>query len=630
MSGNVIDSPTATEQHNDTDGLDIFTTPSLDLSIRSYLDNKHSQRALMITGEWGSGKTTNIKEWIRKNTSEYFILRILFKKYRPVVYVSAFGVANSDQLKEIIALKSLSLSPLGIIISAAHIILKIVLAAMGGSLATKIDWFQSWARRPSALVIDDVERVNGSVVEIFGKINEFIEQRNTKVILISDEARLTKKDSEKYLEKIVDRSIRLPVNHRKMADVMISDIFRQKGLWRRFRNIKDKKFLLHIEEVVAAFTDSKTNNYRALSSAIEVAYKIYCVSPAENSHNRPYIRSLIYAVVAYSIEHKIQKLTRSDIDGISNRTGLLSSPSEKDSPLIKYKKYRISSSIFTPVSPELISLAILEGFEDVEKIKNILNSNSLLVPRDMDDWEVVWRRFHSNEENVKAAVVSQQANIDRLSYKDTGIVLHVFANKFSLSEAGLIEDSYTQIVDEAKTYIDRLVQAGGFAFHETASDDNMFIDFSSYKSLGYPNSKYAYYKYFCEVSDYMRQKFSEYFISSHNKHILSTFADIDSNLEECIAIIRSLRGEFFYKDLLHIVPEHDFARQIVSLGAERRSSLGQVFISRISDKSVKRPLEDAWIKKLELSIIKLAKDEEPYKKISALDFCKYCLNPRIS
>ncbi len=59
--------------------------------IREYILNDHTRHAVLIDGEWGSGKTRFIKEVLKPN------LEGMEKPYR-VIRVSCFGVASSDEL----------------------------------------------------------------------------------------------------------------------------------------------------------------------------------------------------------------------------------------------------------------------------------------------------------------------------------------------------------------------------------------------------------------------------------------------------------------------------------------------------------------------------------------------------
>ena len=55
--------------------------------IYDYLENKNINYAIMIDGEWGSGKT-------------YFIKNKVVGKYENALYISLYGISSVDKLSE--------------------------------------------------------------------------------------------------------------------------------------------------------------------------------------------------------------------------------------------------------------------------------------------------------------------------------------------------------------------------------------------------------------------------------------------------------------------------------------------------------------------------------------------------
>jgi len=604
-----------------------YTTKNLDVSINSYLNDNNARRAIIIAGDWGSGKTTRIKKWISENTRNTWIERAIYKKFRPAVYVSAFGIRSSQQLKDAISHKSLSLSPLGIVVLLIHASGKLILSALGGNLTLNLNFFKKWARRPSVIIIDDMERISGNIYEVFGQINEYIEDNNTKIVLVADIKRLKKIDEENYLEKIADQVINVPINHQEMARLMTKNQTASGPSRFFFNKHRENKFSWLLPEIVSAFEDSKTNNYRSLQSAINNAHRIYKICPAENSQNHEHIKSLIYAIVSYTIEHKEGRLTEEDINAITSRNYFL--PKVGKIPhLDKYNRHSITNTSAVPISTSLITDVVVNNFENHSRIREALHANPLLKPRNLDDWEIIWRSFSANEELLKKAVASQQDGIENLKYKDTGIVLHVFANKLFLSEASIIKDSYSSICAEASAYIDKLFRSEDLIFHAPSSSEEDFIDHSSYKGLGYPGPSYPYSKEFNDIRSYLFSKYKEMVERRAEKHISKVFSDLDKYFDEVLLMLRSGHSDDFYNERLHKVDPSRLAKQLQNLDAEKRFSIGLAIYSRIIKSHTPRLNEKNWAESLKNEILELISEDDPYKAHSLRQFAKFSLTER--
>lgn len=238
---------------------------ALNSNISSYLNRfveySNPQYAVMLTGDWGSGKTHFINEWI-ENTK-----KIEGKKYKPM-YISLYGMQSISELRNNI---NRQLHP--ILTSAfvkgmkkvangfAKTLIKCDFGEEGNPVEVSYELdllplFQTDNKEIQAsgkiLVFDDLERCHINRIELLGFINFFVEHCGCKVILLCNEEKMTlPSDSRTY--KKIDKTEDTPEHWRNDA---VDE------------SIKDREYVEFKEKSVGATFEIKTDIEDAISSFI--------------------------------------------------------------------------------------------------------------------------------------------------------------------------------------------------------------------------------------------------------------------------------------------------------------------------------------------------------------------------
>lgn len=163
--------------------------------IDGYIDDKERHYAIAIEGKWGSGKTRFIESELEKH---------LKKKKKRLVRASLFGIATSAELyARILAswahLEEAKKNPAkGLAKSGISAATKTVLnlvSKVGISLdpITEADLLINLVLQEKCiLVLDDVERhslrKDADIKDLFGAINDLVENKGLKVILVMNES----------------------------------------------------------------------------------------------------------------------------------------------------------------------------------------------------------------------------------------------------------------------------------------------------------------------------------------------------------------------------------------------------------------------------------------------------------
>ena len=176
-------------------------------SILDYVRADYTDYAIMINGEWGSGKTYF---WNNKIRNKIDSLTFNGKKYS-TIYMSLYGISNLEDISKKIYIETTQLMDKNMkkymqthdkssIPEYAKTGLD--MAHFFGTTQNdgKIDYSQFFATDDKVLCFDDLERANVDVIDILGYINNFVEHDHIKTIIICNEKELATKLKSSNLE----------------------------------------------------------------------------------------------------------------------------------------------------------------------------------------------------------------------------------------------------------------------------------------------------------------------------------------------------------------------------------------------------------------------------------------------
>lgn len=166
-------------------------------AIKEYLNERIYDYAILIDGEWGSGKTFFVKDKIFNKIAD-----------KQFIYVSLYGVKNTrDVTKQIYVLSNLDLK--GKALHAGNTAvswISSVFSFSANGLNIDLDNIatESFMKRidisDKLLVFDDLERCDIPIGEVLGYINTFVEHNHMKVIIIANQKEITIRKHEKNQE----------------------------------------------------------------------------------------------------------------------------------------------------------------------------------------------------------------------------------------------------------------------------------------------------------------------------------------------------------------------------------------------------------------------------------------------
>jgi len=333
-------------------------------SILDYIRADYTDYAIMINGEWGSGKTYF---WNNKIRNKIDSLRLNGKQYT-TIYMSLYGISNLEDISKKIFIETTQLMDKNMkkYMTASGQSTIPEYAKTGLDMANlfgvaqngdKVDYSKFFSTGDKVLCFDDLERANVDVIDILGYINNFVEHDHIKTIIICNEKELATKlkstnlemktfiatyllDKEGDLaktdkpmvEKIQDKIEYVfdkANDYERIKEKLIGETFEYapeftyiiNGILMRYENNKDLiRFLReNTNYIISTFNKSGTRNLRILKHALNDFKKIYeSVNKSYPNTNYRILQAMLIFTIAISFEIKAGKVTKDKFISIAN------------------------------------------------------------------------------------------------------------------------------------------------------------------------------------------------------------------------------------------------------------------------------------------------------------------------
>ncbi len=325
-------------------------------SILDYIRSDYTDYAVMINGEWGSGKTHFWNNKIRKKIES---MQLNGKRYT-TIYMSLYGISNLEEISKKIFIETTQLMDKNLrrFMDANGQDTIPEYAKTGIDMANffgvtqngdKVDYSDFFSTDDKVLCFDDLERANVDVIDILGYINNFVEHDHIKTIIICNEKELSTKLKSSNLEmktfiatylldkqnellkadKPIVEKIQDKIEHvfdkandyERIKEKLIGETFEYapkfdyiiNGILMRYENNPDLiRFLReNTKLIISTFNKSGTRNLRILKHALNDFKKIYeMVNKSYPNTNHRVMQTMLIFTIAISFEIKAGKITK--------------------------------------------------------------------------------------------------------------------------------------------------------------------------------------------------------------------------------------------------------------------------------------------------------------------------------
>ena len=299
--------------------------------VKDYL-TRETNNALLITGEWGVGKTYFFNNILSREIEKTSIKGDTSSTYTSI-RVSLFGVANIDDIgkriftelfprleKGIKIGKGIAKLLLSIPITEASILKKILelISEFEADNGTKNNIINSMTSR-IVICFDDLERVSNDfpIENLIGYINNLTENYDLKAVIIGNTNEINSKS--KIFEKIKEKLIGVEIEFDNDIKLVLDNIVEEKPYSDNYKN-----FLLEKKDFICSFFSEDYKNIRTLLIVLE-CYKYIYSAITKNPKSKPLeqykddlIKSTLLFTIAITIEFKKGNLSKKDKETMNN------------------------------------------------------------------------------------------------------------------------------------------------------------------------------------------------------------------------------------------------------------------------------------------------------------------------
>ncbi|MEQ8432788.1 MAG: P-loop NTPase fold protein [Oceanicaulis sp.] len=398
--------------------------------------------AVLIAGNWGSGKTHFVKKYIEEKPNTKFL------------YISLYGASSSTDIDALIFRSAFKIFDH----KAAKISGKILSTVLDKiSISNHFDHSDFINKSKfDVFVFDDLERTAMPINAVLGYLNEFSEHDQSKVIIIANEREILDKERYRVIkEKLVGKSLTVEPDFQAAFQAQLSII----------SDDNTRKVISKLEnEIHNIFKQSESENLRILRTLYIDLERIFSVLSEHQREHNTAIEELFKLLTAFTIEVAMGRIDRSDLEDRQMamvRHFMTKKESAEDGIARMQKLYAgvdITSSI---ISDQALSSLIFDGLVFADEVRsNLNNTNYFKNFNDEPEWKTVWYLMDRDNERVASAISEMNSKFMNREYKDIGTLLHVFGLRIFLARNNIFGSDINIIVDENKIYIDDLFRSG--------------------------------------------------------------------------------------------------------------------------------------------------------------------------
>ena len=273
-----------------------MNTDNIKIVFENYLKAGKTQYAILINGAWGSGKT-----FFWNNSLQQIVKR---NDFTPI-YISLNGISKIETLNHLLFIKLIPFinkqenpvvkSITTLLTNIANLASKKVLDITLTEVFKDVS-IESFAFSKHIICFDDLERCQIPVREVLGFINNYVEHKSLKTLILADETKIDfqEKEYDGIKEKVIGRVLNFKPNV-------------QEALPQLFQKYKESNtpfydFLLSKTQILTdLFNEYNQDNLRIISFYLDILSNLYpCLKGVEEQ----YIQEIIFFTALITFEFK--------------------------------------------------------------------------------------------------------------------------------------------------------------------------------------------------------------------------------------------------------------------------------------------------------------------------------------
>ncbi len=531
----------------------------IDENLKKYIDYYINQiepkYAVLITGDWGIGKT-------------YQVINALPMEH--VCYISLFGLNSTSEIyanvfASMYPRRNLLKKSAGVVKESTSEINGITFGA-GAIISSLADAFiKEEVDQSKVIVFDDLERCSIELKDILGAINKYIEHHKCRVIVIAHDIEI-ESTFKATKEKIIGHTIKIRPQIENAAESFFSETHRLK----HYQHIK--------LFIISAFKKSACQSLRILRHVIKDCERLAACLTYSQLHNHDAMQELFDTFSTLNIEFRLGNLLSDEIENLDeeftsisyampsnqNDNNEIKDPNSKENRLTKlFNKY--SQEVFTGgiFDSKLIYSMLIDGLYHKNSLNDRIQESRYFKEKSKAEFPA-WlhvQSFDYTEDHIVDNSVNQL--LQQFKYReitDLGAMLHMFHLMFLMSSIKVINESFDEILEDCKSYINDLLLSKELPF---STSDNQFhhIHYDS-SSHGHGFWLHAEYKKHIDIIRlHLKNKQEEALKNKYPEFGIEIINALDNNIEEFKNLLigdGSTIGKYGNIDVLTSISSEDF------------------------------------------------------------------------
>nr|WP_085960606.1 P-loop NTPase fold protein [Cylindrospermum stagnale] len=556
--------------------------------------------AVLLKGEWGSGKTWFIKRFINKYRREN-----LKDKKQKFLYVSLYGVTSFleiedtffQQLNPVLSSKEMAITG-KILKGLLKGTLKIDLngdSKDDGALNIQIpdinlpDYLKNTDK--SILIFDDLERCQMDIGNILGYINYFVEQQDLKVVIVANENELLKQDKYNTIkEKLIGKTFGVAPDFDGSLENFICSV----------NNLKVRTFLTDNGQLMQeVYKTAECENLRILKQIVLDFERIFEKLPEKGRSKPDFLKDILKLLMAFSIEIRRGKMLPKDISKLREEYILLISKqqssrqatsssikknSAEEAPLqIMLGKYTVLNLNLHEPFPSKVWWEIFfdKGILDTQELDQSLLTSKYFQDEHTPNWVRLWHFYRLTDNDFDDLLKKVELQYVNREFTVLGEIKHITGLLLKFSDVGLYCKTKEEIIQDSKLYIDHL-------------KDNNQLDIVSplyslvednYGGLIFQGREINEFTDFCSYIDQVRESARDVNLPSAGKDLLVIMQSDIWKFNRMVCQNNSHNGDSLkqrYYDVpifKHILPE-EFIEKFLPMDYKDRDSILSILKQR--------------------------------------------------
>lgn len=421
----------------------------LEKYLAYYVGRQKPGYAVLVAGEWGTGKTHQVRCALPDTHAHYISLFGLNtpSEIEAQIFTKMFPTAGATKrITEKMGSISVGIPGLGSLGTGG-----LLSVLTGLFIKNKVD-----NSRP--LILDDLERCSVENAVLLGIINRYVEHHGCRVIVIAHDTKLVETFADTK-EKVFGQTFHIEPNVEAAFAEFVA-FFKDPQ--------KPDKLGAHRREVLSTFRESGTSSLRILRHVVEDVGRLADALEDRHFENGMAMVELVRLFSSLAVEARTNKLEREDLFRRNEKIFLHRMDighAKKEEPLKsrlydaaqRYTSIDIGSTL---LSDDVLAEMLFDSRFTEEHIRTSLNNSAYFLEKEAaPPWQIVSSFDKLDDEYSDPALARMNEQFDKRQVTDSGEFLHIVSLKMMMASRGVLKVTSKQIADDAKRYIDDLLAA---------------------------------------------------------------------------------------------------------------------------------------------------------------------------